>query len=62
MTDAPESEVLEILLSNLVQSAEAKHPKTADVAVLQVRAPAVLDSPLPVRSVKYSEFVPILVA
>ena len=45
---------LEILLSKCVQSAAARHPNTAPVAVLQVRTPAEFESPEPVRSEKRS--------
>lgn len=47
MTLAPESEEEEILLLKLVQSAVERQPKVAEEAVLQVRAPAVEESPVP---------------
>ena len=58
ITDAPERDDDDILLLNVVQSADARHPKTADVAVLHVSNPPAFDSPEPVKSVKYSEFNP----
>ena len=48
-------DVLDTLLLNTVQSAAARHPKTAPVAVEQVNTPALLVSPEPVRSVNLSE-------
>ena len=52
MTDAPDRDDEEILLLKFVQSAVARQPKTAEVAVLHVSTPALLLSPEPSRDVK----------
>jgi hypothetical protein len=62
MTDAPERDEEEILLLKVDQSAVAKQPKTAAVAVLHVSAPATFARPEPVRDVKYEALIPNLVA
>ena len=51
-------EVEDILLLNSDQSDDDRQPEVPDVAVEHVRTPAVLFSPEPVRSVKYSELRP----
>ena len=58
ITEAPESDDDEILLLNVVQSVDERHPNVDPFAVAQVRAPAVLMRPFPVRSVKYSPLIP----
>jgi hypothetical protein len=58
MIDAPESDDDEILLLNVVQSVDERHPNVDPFDVAHVRAPAVLMRPFPVRSVKYSPLIP----
>ncbi len=48
-------DVLDTLLLKTVQSAEARQPKTAPVAVSHVNTPALFDRPEPVRSENLSE-------
>src|SRR3989344_5408812 len=51
-------EVEETLLLKSVQSAAARQPAVRGEAVAQVRTPAELERPEPVRSEKYSAFKP----
>ena len=66
MSDASSAEVSiedeETLSLKIVQSAEVRHPNVELFEVIQVRAFELFWSPLPVRSVKYSLFVPRVVA
>ena len=52
MIVVPDKEEEEILLLKFVQSVVARQPKVEALAVLQVRAPATLESPLPRSEVK----------
>ena len=54
--------VVDIFPLNIFQSAAARQPKVEPLAVSQTSVLAVLDSPAPVRDVKYSLFRPRVVA
>jgi hypothetical protein len=55
------SEVVDILLLKIFQSAAAIHPNVEPSAVSHASDPADSESPAPVRDVKYSEFSPRVV-